>query len=95
MEKMLSVFPFLVLLSIFAIPISTQAVFCPTVSTNEIDVFASLVDDGTNAIDPRTVEVLYDLSGNPSFLIADIVPYGFSIMFRYAAVISEQGTSED
>ncbi|MCL2355913.1 MAG: hypothetical protein FWC70_01980 [Defluviitaleaceae bacterium] len=64
------------------------------VSALEIDIFVALVNDGTNAINPQTVEVLYDLSGNPSFLLADIVPYGFAIMFRRAAEISEMVTSE-
>ena len=95
MTKMLSVFLFFILLNVVAMPVSAQVVFDSTVSESEINIFASLVNDGTNSINPHTVEVLYDLSGNPSFLIADIVPYGFSIMFRYAAVISEQGTSED
>ena len=64
------------------------------ISPFEINVFASLVNDGTYAINPQTVEVLYDLSGNPSFLIADVMPYGFAIMFRDAAEISELNVSE-
>jgi len=69
-------------------------VYSDYVSALEIDIFAALVNDGTNAINPQTVEVLYDLSGNPSFLLADIEPYGFAIMFRRAAGISGMATSE-
>ncbi|MCL2358015.1 MAG: Ig-like domain-containing protein [Defluviitaleaceae bacterium] len=64
------------------------------VSALEIDIFAALVSDGANVINPQTVEVLYDLSGNPAFLIADIVPHGFAIVFRRSAEISEIIISE-
>jgi len=95
MKKLLCVSLFVVLLSIvFAVPTLAQPVNSSAISPFEIDIFASRVNNDTIAIDPQTVEVLYDLSGNPSFLIADIMPYGFAIMFRHATEISEQTTSE-
>ena len=91
MKKSWNMFLFIVLLvGAFAIPVSVQA----TVSAYEINIFASLVNDDTNSIIPQSVEVLYDLSGNPSFLIADVLPHGFAIIFRDAAEISELITSE-
>jgi len=95
MKKLVSAFLLLVLLSlVFVVPLSVQAHGNSTVYGFEIALFASLVDDGENAINPQTVEVLYDLNGNPSFLVAGVIPHGFAIMFRDAIAISEKITTE-
>ena len=94
MKKMMFLFAVL-LICLFAVPVTAQVTLDPTASDYEITIFSSLVNDGTKAVDPQTVEVLYDLNGNPSFLIADIIPHGFAIMFREAHEISEQAATED
>ena len=61
------------------------------VSPYEIEQFAALLEtDETNI----NVEILYDLNDNPSFLLAEIKPYGFAVLFRNSSVISEKVIGE-
>ena len=55
----------------------------------EVEQLASLLEVDKTDI---SVEILYDLNENPSFLLADISPQGYAIVFREASKISEMST---
>ena len=68
--------------------------FDPEISALEIEQFSSLLEMNGDSIVTDSVEILYDLNDNPSFLLAEIEPQGFAILFRNSSVISEKYTSD-
>lgn len=44
--------------------------------------------------DILSIEVVYDFCDEPSFLLVDIAPYGYAIVFREFNIISERSVSE-
>jgi RNA recognition motif-containing protein len=63
----------------------------PEVSEDELEQIASQLEIDVENV---TVEILYDLNDNPSFILVDTAPYGFAVMFRNPIIASERSRAD-